>query len=56
MKHWLVELCGGKNTQQRGMEEAAENGKESSYFARVSEWMNERVNVDKYWKISGLLS
>ena len=38
----------GKSTQQRGMEEAAENGKESSHSAHAkervkckNEWMNE---------------
>ena len=31
----------GKSTQQRGMEEAAENSKESSHCAHINEWMNE---------------
>ena len=30
----------GKNTQQRGMEEAPENGKESSHSAHSNEWLN----------------
>ena len=30
----------GKSTQQRGMEEARENSKESSHSAHVSGWMD----------------
>jgi len=33
----------GKDMQQRGMEEASENGKESSHSAQANE-MNERMN------------
>ena len=38
--NWLE----GKNTQQRGMEEAAENGSESSHSTHASDWKNERIN------------
>jgi hypothetical protein len=42
-----VERSGRKKYKQRGMEEAPENGKESSYSAHVNgmnEWMNECSN------------
>jgi hypothetical protein len=31
----------GKSAQQRGMEEAAKNGEESSHSAHDNEWINE---------------
>ena len=46
------------------MEEAAENGKESSHSAHADEWMNEWVNdwyvtqrrlADGYWHVGGEL-
>jgi len=40
----------GKGIQQKGMEEAAENGKESSHSARangMNEWTNERTNIEE---------
>jgi hypothetical protein len=44
MEDWLVELGGGKSTQQRGMEAAAEKGEELSHSAYDNERMNERMN------------
>ena len=38
---WGGDWVEGKSTQQRRMEEAADNGKELSHFARANERMNE---------------
>jgi hypothetical protein len=46
MDEYLVEKGGRKSTQQRGMEEDPENGKESSHSAHAT-GMNERTTWSK---------